>query len=125
MFWSMAPLVLACIVLAGMLGHVLVSAPTGPGQGPDAVLRRPGRAAGRRRRAEDPDPAARGCPRAGRPTPVAASGIDGGRTDPASGQPARAVASTVGYLAPTRHVLSLTQSNADEDKLVGSINPDV
>ena len=33
MFWSMAPLVLACIVLAGLLG-MCSFAPNGPGQGP-------------------------------------------------------------------------------------------
>ena len=52
-------------------------------------------------------------------------GIDGGRTDPASGQQARAVSSTVGYLAPSGMYLSLTQSNADEDKLVASIDADL
>ena len=51
-------------------------------------------------------------------------GIDGGRTDPATGQAVRAVATRVGYLAPSGMYLSLTQSNADEDALVGSINPD-
>jgi hypothetical protein len=33
------------------------------------------------------------------------------------------VLSTVGYLAPSGMYLALTQSNADEDKLVGSIDP--
>src|SRR3979411_558753 len=33
MFWSIAPLVLACIVLAGVLGMCLL-APEGPGKGP-------------------------------------------------------------------------------------------
>ena len=31
--------------------------------------------------------------------------------------------STVGYISPTGMYLSLTQSDADEDKLVGSIHP--
>ena len=52
-------------------------------------------------------------------------GIDGGRTDPSSGQQARAVSSTVGYLTPSGMYLSLTQSNADEDKLVASIDADL
>jgi hypothetical protein len=52
-------------------------------------------------------------------------GVEGGRTDPSSGQHVRAVSSTVGYLTPTGMYLSLTQSNADEDKLVASINADV
>ena len=50
-------------------------------------------------------------------------GIDDGRTDPSTGQRSRAVTSTVGYISPTGMYLSLTQSNADEDKLVGSIHP--
>ena len=33
MFWSIAPLVIACIVLAGMLG-MCSFAPNGPGKGP-------------------------------------------------------------------------------------------
>ena len=37
MFWSMAPLVVACIVLAGVLG-MCSFAPSGPGQGPIAFL---------------------------------------------------------------------------------------
>ena len=37
----------------------------------------------------------------------------------------RAVSSTVGYLSPSGMYLSLTQSNADEDKLVGSIGADL
>ena len=53
------------------------------------------------------------------------NGIDGGRTDPVSRERLRAVSSTVGYLAPSGMYVSLTQSNADEDKLVGSINADV
>jgi hypothetical protein len=53
------------------------------------------------------------------------NGIDAGRTDPVSGERLRAVSSTVGYLAPSGMYLSLTQSNADEDKLVGSIEADV
>jgi hypothetical protein len=35
------------------------------------------------------------------------------------------VSSTVGYLAPSGMYISLTQSNADENKLVESINADV
>jgi hypothetical protein len=52
-------------------------------------------------------------------------GIDGGRTDPSSRQQSRAVSSTVGYLAPSGMYVSLTQSNADEDELVASINTDL
>ena len=50
-------------------------------------------------------------------------GIADGRTDPSTGQRLRAVTSIVGYISPAGEYLSLTQSNADEDKLVGSIHP--
>jgi len=49
--------------------------------------------------------------------------IEDGRSDPSTGQRLRAVTSTVGYISPTGMYLSLTQSNADEDKLVASIHP--
>jgi hypothetical protein len=49
-------------------------------------------------------------------------GIQNGRTDPATGQRLNAPTSTVGYISPTGMYLSLTQSDADEDKLVGSIH---
>ena len=38
-------------------------------------------------------------------------------------QPVRAKVSTVGYLTPTGMYVSLTQSNADEDKLVRWMEP--
>jgi hypothetical protein len=50
-------------------------------------------------------------------------GIENGRTDTSTGQRLNAATSTVGYITPTGMYLSLTQSNADEDKLVGSIHP--
>ncbi|MCV7063162.1 DUF4245 domain-containing protein, partial [Mycolicibacterium vaccae] len=50
-------------------------------------------------------------------------GIEDGRTDPSTGQRVRAVVSTVGYISPTGMYLSLNQSNADEEKLVGWIHP--
>ena len=49
--------------------------------------------------------------------------VENGRTDPSTGQRLNAATSTVGYISPTGMYLSLTQSNADEDKLVGSIHP--
>jgi hypothetical protein len=120
MFWSLAPLVAACIVLAGIVGMCSFS-PSGPGPGPT------------------PDydaPAALQADADALPVPIrvpalpdgwhsnsgSRAGIEAGRTDP-SGQRARAVSSTVGYLTPTGMYLALTQSNADEEKLVGSIDP--
>ena len=35
MFWSIGPLIIACVVLAGVLGRCSF-APTGPGEGPPA-----------------------------------------------------------------------------------------
>ena len=119
MFWSLAPLVIACIVLAGMVGMCSFQ-PTGPGRGPAPSFNAA---------------AALRADAAALPVPVrlpllppdwhANSGqrgsITDGRTDPATGQHVRAVTSTVGYLTPTGMYLSLTQSNADENKLVESI----
>src|ERR1700742_2310496 len=123
MFWSIAPLVLACIVLAGMLG-MCSFAPTGPGQGTVPSYDAPA--------ALQADADALKIPiRLPKLPPDWQSnsgrrkGIDGGRTDPATRQPSRAVSSTVGYLAPSGMYVSLTQSNADEDKLVASINTDL
>jgi Protein of unknown function (DUF4245) len=124
MFWSIAPLVVACIVLAGVVGMCSFS-PGGSNRG------------------EVPSYDAAGALRADAQTlgfPVrlprlpagwqsnsgGRGGIADGRTDPANpsaGHRLRAVTSTVGYISPTGMYLSLTQSNADEDKLVGSIHP--
>jgi hypothetical protein len=119
MFWSIAPLVLACIVLAGLVGMCSFQ-PTGPGRGSvptyDAAdaLRADAAAFGFPVRLPQLPPGWQS--NSGR-----RGGIDSGRTDPVTGQQVRAVTSTVGYLAPSGMYLSLTQSNADEDKLVGSL----
>ena len=62
-------------------------------------------------------------PEGWRPNSGRRDGIDAGRTDPADGQPARALVSNVGYLTPGTRFMSLTQSNADEEKLVGYLTP--
>lgn len=123
MFWSMAPLVVACIVLAGVLGMCSFQA-SGPGPGPAPSY---DAAAALRADADALKIPIRvpALPEGWQSNSGSRKGIDDGRTDPATGRPARAVSSTVGYLAPSGMYLSLTQSNADEDKLVGSINPDV
>jgi hypothetical protein len=122
MFWSLAPLVVACIVLAAIVG-MCSFAPGGPGQGAapeydapaalqaDAVaLRIPIRV-----------PA---LPEGWRANSGSRAGIEAGRVDP-SGQSARAVSSTVGFLTPTGMYMALIQSDADEEKLVGSIDPNM
>jgi hypothetical protein len=123
MFWSLAPLLAACIVLAGLVGTCSFQA-NGPktGQVPEydaaTALRSDAETLGFPIRL----PAVPGDwqPNSGR-----RDGIDGGRTDPATGQSARALVSTVGYLTGSGMYLSLTQSNADEDRLVRSIHDDV
>ncbi|MCV7153504.1 DUF4245 domain-containing protein [Mycolicibacterium pyrenivorans] len=123
MFWSMAPLVVVCVVLAGMLG-MCSFAPSGPGLGPvpdydaPAALRADADALGIPIRV----PA---LPEGWQANSGSRRGIEGGRTDPVTGQSVRAVSSTVGYLAPSGLYLSLTQSNADEDKLVASLGADL
>jgi hypothetical protein len=123
MFWSIAPLVLACVVLAGVLGMCSFQA-SGPSQGPVPHYDAP---AGLQADADALKIPIRlpKLPDGWQSNSGSRKGIDAGRTDPASGQPARAVSSAVGYLAPDGMYLSLTQSNADEDKLVASIDTDL
>jgi hypothetical protein len=122
MFWSLAPLVAACIVLAAVLG-MCSFAPGGPGPKPapdyDAPAALQADADALRMPIRVPV-----LPEGWHSNSGSRTGIDAGRTDP-SGQPARAVSSTVGYLTPAGMYMSLTQSNADEEKLVGSIDPDM
>jgi Protein of unknown function (DUF4245) len=119
MFWSMAPLVVACIVLAGVLG-MCSFAPNGPGQGPTPQYDAPAALQADSDALKFPIRVPK-LPAGWHANSGARGSIDGGRTDPA-GQPARAVISRVGYLAPTGMFISLTQSNADEEKLVQSID---
>jgi hypothetical protein len=123
MFWSIAPLVIACIVLAGLLG-MCSFAPNGPGKGPTPSYDAPAALQADADALKIPIRLPR-LPDGWQSNSGSRKGIDGGRTDPVSGQQSRAVSSTVGYLAPSGMYLSLTQSNADEDKLVASINPDL
>ncbi|OBC02359.1 hypothetical protein A5784_15680 [Mycobacterium sp. 852013-50091_SCH5140682] len=118
MFWSMAPLVLACIVLAGMLGMCSL-ATDGPGRGPAPVY---DAAAGLRADADALKIPLRvpQLPAGWQANSGSRGSIDGGMTLP-DGQRGRAVWSRVGYLTPTGAYLSLTQSNADETALVSSI----
>ncbi|MEH3141419.1 MAG: DUF4245 domain-containing protein [Mycobacterium kyogaense] len=123
MFWSIGPLVVACVVLAGVLG-MCSFAPTGPGAGPtpdyDAQAALQADADTLKIPIRVPQ-----LPRDWRANSGSRKGIEGGRTDPQTGQPVRAVASTIGYLAPSGMYLSLTQSNADEDKLIASFSPEL
>jgi uncharacterized protein DUF4245 len=119
MFWSLMPLVLGCILLAGLVG--MCSFQLGTKKGPI-----PSYDAASALRA---DAATLGFPIR---MPVLPSGwqansggrggIENGRTDPSTGQRLNAATSVVGYISPTGEYLRLTQSNADEEKLVGSIH---
>jgi hypothetical protein len=123
MFWSIAPLVIACIVLAGVLG-MCSFAPNGPGKGPAPSYDAPAALQADADALKIPIRLPR-LPDGWQANSGSRNGIDGGRTDPASAQQSRAVSSTVGYLAPSGMYVSLTQSNADEDKLVASIGTDL
>jgi hypothetical protein len=123
MFWSVAPLVLACIVLAGVLGMCSFQA-GGPGEGPIPHYDAPAALQADADALKIPIRLPQ-LPDGWHSNSGSRKGIEGGRTDPVSGQPARAVSSTVGYLAPSGMYLSLTQSNADEAKLVASLNSDM
>jgi hypothetical protein len=122
MFWSLAPLVVACIVLAAVLG-MCSFAPGGPGAGPapnfDAPAALRADADALRIPIRLPE-----LPPGWRANSGSRAGIEGGRSI-AAGQPTRAVSSTVGYLTPTGTYIALTQSNADEEKLVGFIDTDM
>lgn len=123
MFWSIAPLVLACIVLAGVLG-MCSFAPNGPGKGPAPSYDVPAALQADANDLKIPIRVPR-LPDGWQSNSGSRKGIDAGRTDPSSGQQIRAVSSTVGYLTPSGMYLGLTQSNADEDKLVASIDADL
>ncbi|HEY2447297.1 MAG TPA: DUF4245 domain-containing protein [Mycobacterium sp.] len=121
MFWSIVPLVVACIVLAGLAGTCTFAPGTTirqtvPLYDVAAALRADAQTFGFPVRLPR-------LPGGWQPSSGSRGGIENGRTDPSNGQRLRAVTSTVGYLSPTGMYLSLTQSNADEDRLVGSIHP--
>ncbi|ODQ92809.1 DUF4245 domain-containing protein [Mycolicibacterium holsaticum] len=122
MFWSIAPLVLACIVLAGVLGMCSFQA-GGPGAGPAPSYDAPAALQADADALHIPIRLPQ-LPEGWQSNSGSRKGIEAGRTDPVTAQPARAVSSVVGYLAPSGMYLSLTQSNADEAKLVTSINTD-
>lgn len=119
MFWSLAPLILACIVLAGLVGTCSVQTSGSrdgvpPPYDAAAALKADAETLGIPIRLPQ-------LPSGWQANSGRRGGIDGGRTD-SNGQRQRAVTSTVGYLAASKMYVSLTQSNADEQALVGSIH---
>ncbi len=120
MFWSLIPLVLGCILLAGMVGMCSFQ-PGGhkgtiPSYDATSALRADAATLGFPIRLPQ-------LPAGWQANSGSRGGIHNGRTDPSTGQRLDAVTSIVGYISPTGMYLRLTQSNADEDKLVGSIHP--
>jgi len=117
MFWSLAPLVLACVVLAGLVGMCSFQ-PKGPTPGGvptyDAATALQADADALSFPIRLPE-----LPAGWQANSGTRSGIESGRTE--SGKQVRAVTSRVGYLTPSGMYLSLNQSNADETALVGSI----
>jgi Protein of unknown function (DUF4245) len=117
MFWSLVPLLIGCLVLAGLVGMCSFQ-PGGTNKGTipsydaAAALRADAQTLGFPIRM----PA---LPGGWQPNSGNRGFIENGRT--VNGQRVNAPTSTVGYISPTGMFLSLTQSNADEDKLVGSI----
>lgn len=120
MFWSIAPLVAACILLAGLAGTCSFS-PGGTTAGPvpsydvSAALHADAQTLGFPVRLPQ-------LPAGWQPNSGSRGSITDGRTDPTTGQRLRAVTSTVGYLSPTGLYVSLTQSNADEATLIPAIH---
>jgi hypothetical protein len=120
MFWSLGPLVVACLVLAGLVGMCSFR-PNGPSDGAvpsydaPAALKADADALGIPIRLPK-------LPEGWKANSGGRGGIDGGRTDPKTGQRVKAVTSKVGYIAPSKMFVGLTQSNADETALVDSIH---
>jgi hypothetical protein len=121
MFWSIAPLVVACIVLAGVAGMCSFS-PSGINRGPVSPYDATSAMKADAQTLGFPVRLPR-LPQGWQANSGGRGGIADGRTDPSTGNRLRAVTSIVGYISPGGEYLSLTQSNADEDKLVGAIHP--
>lgn len=123
MFWSLVPLVAVCVLLAGLVGMCSFRA-GGPSDGAAPTYDAAGALKVEAKEVGFPVrlPALSADWHANSGT---RTGIDGGRTDPRTGEKIRAVASRVGYIAPSKMYVSLTQSNADETALVQSIHNDV
>ena len=123
MFWSLAPLVVACIVLAGLVGMCSFR-PAGPTDGMAPTYDAVGALQADADALTFPIrlPA---LPADWKPNSGTRAGIEGGRTDPRTGERQRAVLTRVGYIAPSKMYVSITQSNADETALVQSIHNSV
>mgnify|MGYP006265942173 CR=1 FL=1 len=122
MFWSLIPLLIACVALAAMVGQCSFQ-PKGPAEGSvpgfDVPLALHADAQALPFPVRMP-----ALPEGWRANSGARGSIEQGRTD-AAGKRVSALTSRVGYLAPSKMYVSLTQSDADESALVQSIQPNV
>jgi hypothetical protein len=124
MFWSLVPLVLICIVLAGLVGMCSFR-PTGPSSDGKAPTYDAARALQADADALSFPIRLPKLPDGWQPNSGTRAGIESGRTDPATGAKLKGVTSRVGYIAPSKMYVSLTQSDADETALVQSIQNSV
>lgn len=122
MFWSLVPLVIACIVLAAMVGQCSFQ-PKGPADGAIPTYDAPAalRAAATTMKFPIRLPT---LPTGWQANSGGNGSIEQGRSD-AGGKRVTALTTRVGYLAPSRMYLSLTQSDADESALVESVHSSV
>jgi len=123
MFWSLIPLVIGCILLAGLVGMCSFE-PVGTNKGVIPAYDAATALRGDAQTLAFPIRLPR-LPAGWHPNSGGRGYIEGGRkdpSDPSGGQRLNAATSTVGYISPTGLYLGLTQSNADEDRLVGSIH---
>lgn len=119
MFWSLVPLLGACVLLAAMVGQCSFQ-PKGPADGNVPTYDAP--AALRSDASVLPFPVRLPALPAGWQANSGSRGtIDQGRVE-TTGKRVTAYTSRVGYLAPSKMYLSLTQSDADETSLVQSVH---
>ena len=122
MFWSLVPLAVVCVLLAGLVGMCSFGG-RGPSEGPIPTY---DAAAALKADAAAVDFAVRlpKLPDGWQANSGTRTGIESGRTVDGNNKQ-RAIATRVGYIAPSKMYLSLTQSDADESALVRSIQKEV
>lgn len=123
MFWSLAPLVVVCVVLAGLLGMCAFS-PAGPSDGMIPTHDAAGALQADADAVSFPVRLPQ-LPDGWQANSGTRSGIEAGRTDSRTGTKQRAITTRVGYIAPSQMYVSITQSDADETALVQSIRSSV
>lgn len=123
MFWSLIPLVAVCVLLAGLVGMCSFGgrgSMDGPAPTYDAAKALTADASAVSFSIRLPK-----VPEGWQANSGSRTGIESGRTEPGSKDKQRAIASRVGYIAPSKMYMSVTQSDADETALVQSIQKEV